>query len=258
MANSRPLFGQQSRADQVYQRLRDDIVNRDLEPGAMLDEHGLAARYAVSRTPIREALRRLNQDGLVMTVPRRGTFVRRPTLQDLVEVDQIRSLLEPAAARMAAGHVNADALAAIDDELAMLEANGSQDVDAFLRVDARLHELVLQLSGNALLSEVVTALYDRTRTVRPLSSGERVPASVAELRRIIAALRSGDGAAAEEAMRVHLKAAMDNRLRHGLPRSFDASGATRSLTELNIKNRNPLVQAAEPTTNRRVQKGRGR
>lgn len=222
MVNSRTRSSRLSLVDRVYERLRTDILTRHFEPGAMLDEQRLAEQYAVSRTPVREALRRLGQDGLVLTIQRRGSFVRRPTLQDITEIDQIRSLLEPAAALMAAGHINADKLAEIDEEFKSMQASNSRDVKAFLRLDASLHELILKSSGNTLLCEVVTMLHDRTRAERPLSTAGRVPAAIIEVRHIIHALQRNDGAAARDAMRAHLKASMDNRLQSGFAPSATA------------------------------------
>jgi len=201
----------QSTADLVYERTRLEIVMGRLAPGTLIDEISLANQFRVSRTPIREALRRLEQDGLVHTLPRRGTLVRRPTLQDLVDIDQIRLLLEPAAARLAAGRVNADALAAVAAELARLEALHEDDVGRYLDTDWALHDLVLEASGNMHLREVVNRLHDKLSAVRRGSVHPRMRAAIAELRELIDALRTGDAARAESAMRNHLVAALESR-----------------------------------------------
>src|SRR5688572_13027112 len=200
----------QSAADVVYQRIKDEIVMARLEPGALIDEITLAERFRVSRTPIREALRRLEQDGLVTTIPRRGTLVRRPTLQDIVEIDQIRVLLEPAAARLAAGRVNADALERIADELERLEAS-PQDLAKFLETDWQLHDLVLKSSGNVHIRSIVNSLHDRLSAIRWRSAHPRADTAIGELLELVQALRAGDGEAAEAAMRKHLLATRENR-----------------------------------------------
>jgi len=201
----------QSAADVVYQRIKDEIVMARLEPGALVDEISLAERFRVSRTPIREALRRLEQDGLVTTIPRRGTLVRRPTLQDIVEIDQIRLLLEPAAARLAAGRVNADALEKIADQLQRLEASAAQDLAQFLETDWQLHDLVLKSSGNVHIRNIVNSLHERLSAIRWRSAHPRADTAIGELLEVVHALRAGDGDAAEAAMRRHLLATRENR-----------------------------------------------
>lgn len=201
----------------VYRRIKDDIVMARLEPGTFVDEISLAELFHVSRTPIREALRRLEQDGLVATIPRRGTLVCRPTLQDIEEIDHIRLLLEPAAARLAAGRVNADALEKIADELTRLAQSRKQDVAKFLEVDLQLHNLVLLSSGNSHIQKIVSGLHDKLSATRGPSAHSRVSKSIGELLDLVQALRVGDGEAAEAAMRKHLLASRDNR--HKLFRS---------------------------------------
>ena len=203
----------QSAADVVYQKIKDEIVMAQLEPGALVDEISLAGRFCVSRTPIREALRRLEQDGLVTTIPRRGTLVRRPTLQDIMEIDQIRTLLEPAAARLAAGRVNADALERIAEELQRLQKSPQIDLAEFLAVDWQLHELVLTASGNTHMREIVNSLHDRLSAVRWRSAHPRAELAVDELLELVQALRQGDGSAAEAVMLKHLLATRENRHR---------------------------------------------
>ncbi|MCE9641686.1 MAG: GntR family transcriptional regulator [Betaproteobacteria bacterium] len=200
-----------SAADVVYQKIKDEIVMAELEPGALVDEISLAGRFRVSRTPIREALRRLEQDGLVTTIPRRGTLVRRPTLQDIMEIDQIRGLLEPAAARLAAGRVNADALERIAEELLRLRKSKQIDLAEFLAVDWQLHELVLTASGNTHIRDIVNSLHARMSAVRWRSAHPRAELAVGELLELVQALRKGDGDGAEAAMRKHMLATRENR-----------------------------------------------
>jgi DNA-binding GntR family transcriptional regulator len=200
-----------SAADVVYQKIKDEIVMAQLEPGALVDEISLAGRFHVSRTPIREALRRLEQDGLVTTIPRRGTLVRRPTLQDIIEIDQIRVLLEPAAAHLAAGRVNADALERIAGELQRLQDSHQIDLAQFLETDWQLHELVLTASGNTHIRNIVNSLHDRLSAVRWRSAHPRADVAIGELLELVHALLAGDGDAAEAAMRKHLLATRESR-----------------------------------------------
>lgn len=98
--------GHRTRADEVYAALRAGIVSLQFKPGSMIQEESLARQLGVSRTPIREALRRLAQEGLVQTVPKKGTIVAGISLNDIREVFQIRLALEPLATRLAASTVS--------------------------------------------------------------------------------------------------------------------------------------------------------
>lgn len=187
--------------------------------GAMLDEVNLATQYKVSRTPVREALRRLEQDSLVTTVPRRGTFVRRASLKDMLEIHQIRRLLEPAAARLAAALVDTDELAALEARIAALLADDTemakeaQPEAAFLQVDWQLHDLVLRSAGNNNLREMINSLRHRIGSVRRPYTAPRIRKSLQELQEIVAALRERDGARAEAAMNAHIASAIENWLK---------------------------------------------
>ncbi len=209
---SKPRKAPVNLSDKIYESIRQEIFLRELMPGSALDEMKLAERFNVSRTPIREALQRLEKDGLVITAHRRGAVVRRPTLQDLIEIDQIRRLLEPAAARMAAGYVDVDELNAVRAELEIVMQATELDVAAYLRVDAHVHQMILDVCGNNLLRDVVASLHNRTKAVQRLTDKRRVQAALVELLRIVDALRRSDGEAAEAEMLAHLQGAMRSRL----------------------------------------------
>jgi DNA-binding GntR family transcriptional regulator len=228
-----------STGDRIYRAIKDEIVALRIPPGTMLDESRLAEQYGVSRTPVREALRRLEQDGLIVTVPRRGSFVAAPSIEDVIEIDQVRLVLEPLAARQAAGRIDGEALDAIE---ARLEAIGQTDGAeenrlALLEADSELHDLIMRAAGNRCLREIVVSLHNRISSVRLISTASRFRVAIAEHRELIAALRAGDPEASEEAMRRHLRAARVNRdrlfdLGHagtpGLPWREQPAGASRA------------------------------
>ena len=88
-----------SLVERIYQKLRLDIYSSKIHQGAMLTEQEIADSFNVSRTPVREALRKLEQEGLITIIPKKGSIVKQITLQDILEMDQIRELLEPYVAR---------------------------------------------------------------------------------------------------------------------------------------------------------------
>jgi DNA-binding GntR family transcriptional regulator len=204
-----------SMPDRIYEGIKTDIVSLKLPPGAILSEPSLAMQYGVSRTPVREALRRLEQDGLIFTVPRRGTFVTQASLRDVMEIDQIREILEPAAARLAAALVGVEDLVTVEERLREARALGDSEKAhvAYLLADSQVHDVVLYATGNRILLETVRALHNRTSSVRYTTSLGRTDEALSELESLVAALRAGDGAGAEQAMRLHLRRAREARAR---------------------------------------------
>lgn len=147
-----------TRAEQVYQSLRERIVTVALEPGARLIERDLAAEFEVSRIPLREALQRLAADGLVTTVPGQGSIVTVPTPKDIEDLLDVRAGLEPLAARLAATGAGPEALARLracvrpqDDPEALTEAN------------AAFHREVTAAANNPLLAQIMGPLEARMR-----------------------------------------------------------------------------------------------
>lgn len=196
-----------TRADDVYQRLRTEILDLNLNPGDPLDEDQLAQAFGVSRTPVREALRRLAADNLVTSLPHRGTYVAEISAREMWEIEQICEFLEPAAAQLAAGRVPHDVLDAISAELdaSDVEHPTREDVSRYMKLDVRLHEAILHAAGNATMRDMITHLHRRMNAVRIVVNIHRFTESIAEHRRIIAALEAGDGDAAFEAMRFHIR-----------------------------------------------------
>jgi DNA-binding GntR family transcriptional regulator len=148
-------------AEVVYRRIRRSIIRGEFPLGSSLSETDLARRLQVSKTPVREALRRLAQEGLVRTIPHRGTVVASLTAADLEEVYLMRSRLESLAARFAAERLTAEdakALQAVVEELEV--ATGAGDTAAIRELNVRLHQLVWQASHTTRLTQVLLNLQD--------------------------------------------------------------------------------------------------
>jgi DNA-binding GntR family transcriptional regulator len=189
-------------------RIRDEIMDGTLPAGTKLNELDLAARYGVSRGPVREALRSLGQLGVVAFVPRRGAFVSSPSDADLEEVYLARDAIETAAARVAITRATDDDLLALRSLLREMEM--AYEIDEYptaWAVDLELHRTIVQLAGNSRLMAFFEQLASQTllahRDVTERRGGI-VPAPPAELHRdLVEALIARDDAAVEAAVDAH-------------------------------------------------------
>ncbi len=193
-------------AERVYQAVYAEIRSESLRPGDVVREDLLAKQYGLSRTPVREALRRLLQDGLC---ERHGVGVRvsRPTLDQVHEIYPIVSVMEGLAARLAAERLDAAGLAALEELHAeMLALRDVGDHPVYVETNQRFHDIVLTYSGNPHLIQTVNRLRLITVALRryQLGIGSRMNDSSAEHSRLLEAFRIRDGPAAELAMRQHV------------------------------------------------------
>ena len=205
----RPLQGQGA-----YARLLDDIRSGVLAPGARLTETEIAERLHISRTPVREAIRRLEADGLVAHLPRAGAVVRKLDHSEVMELYEMRLVLEGTAARLAAraaSEVEIDELAAINAEM---EAAGG-DGAALFELNTQFHRTLIRAARNRFLVRSVEAVHTTLLILGPstLALPDRARAAVAEHAAVVVALRRRDGEAAETTMRAHMEAAQRTRLR---------------------------------------------
>lgn len=161
-----------TRAEQVYQALRERIVTAEARPGHRLIERDLAAEFGVSRIPLREALQRLASDGLVTTVPGQGSIVTVPTPKDIEDLFDVRAGLEPLAARLAAHHAEPEALQRLRELVRPVD-----DAEALVDANAAFHRELVAAAANPLLGQIMEPLEARMRWLFHLTSfkGERDP-----------------------------------------------------------------------------------
>lgn len=191
----------------IRDSLEQRIVEGELGHGKRLDETELSSFYGVSRTPVREALQRLAESGLAEHLPRRGTFVRAPSLSQLVEMFEVMAELECMAIRLAARRAtSADINALIKDNETCRAAVAAGDTKKYYEVNARLHGRIYQMSGNSFLAHEARRLHDRLRPFRRLQLRVRgrMDESMAEHDIILQALRDGDAERAMETMKKHI------------------------------------------------------
>ena len=183
------------------------IVEGELGNGKRLDETELSSFYGVSRTPVREALQRLAESGLADHLPRRGTFVRSPSLSQLVEMFEVMAELECMAIRLAARRATSNDIDALEkDNETCRAAVAANDTKKYYEVNARLHGRIYQMSRNSFLAIEARRLHDRLRPFRRLQLRVRgrMEESMAEHDIILAALRDGDADRAMETMKKHI------------------------------------------------------
>lgn len=191
----------------IRDSLEQRIVEGTLISGQRLDEHELSNFYGVSRTPVREALQRLTESGLAEHLPRRGTFVRSPTLGQLVEMFEVMAELECMAIKLATRR-------ATSNDIDLLEQNNedcrdavaADDAKKYYEVNANLHCHIYEMSGNGFLASEARRLHDRLRPFRRLQLHVRgrMHESMAEHDIILAALRNGDAKSAMKMMKKHI------------------------------------------------------
>jgi DNA-binding GntR family transcriptional regulator len=191
----------------IRDSLEQRIVEGELGNGKRLDETKLSNFYGVSRTPVREALQRLAESGLAEHLPRRGTFVRSPSLSQLVEMFEVMAELECMAIRLATRRATSNDIDALEkDNETCRAAVAANDTKKYYEINARLHGRIYQMSGNSFLANEARRLHDRLRPFRRLQLRVRgrMEESMAEHDIILAALRDGDADRAMETMRKHI------------------------------------------------------
>ncbi|GLU49780.1 GntR family transcriptional regulator [Nocardiopsis ansamitocini] len=196
-----------SLTDEVVAAVREGVRTGAYLPGELYSVYQLAEQLEVSRSPVREALLRLAEAGLVAFERNRGFRIVLPDPRDIAEIFGVRLALELPAVRRIADRRDPAVLAEIDHcAAAMREAARSGDRAGFFRDDQRLHELILRGSGNARAAAIVGSLRDTVRLLGASTAGRSrtLQEIETEHRPVVEALRAGDPGAAEQAMRDHL------------------------------------------------------
>jgi DNA-binding GntR family transcriptional regulator len=194
---------------QAYAFLKSEIVAFRFKPGDPLNETQLTSVLGISRTPIREALRRLENEGLVRTVRYKGSFVAPLAIDDLMEIYFVREVLEGVAAALAVGRIDDNRLAEFEHDFVEMKRENlsQQELTRLTDLDIAFHQLVLLAAGNKRLRTMVGALNDQAMRFRYIGVAYRPSRTVDELLDIIGALKREDARGAERAMRAHIRGA---------------------------------------------------
>jgi DNA-binding GntR family transcriptional regulator len=196
----------ESLAEKAYVAIRRLIVTLELGPGSVINERELVERLGIGRTPVREALRRLAQEGLVEVYPRRGMFVTDVDVRKLALVSEVRAALEPEAARLAAERATDAERAELRELLDELDAAGADD-HALMALDERIHRAVYRCARNDLLATTLEQYYVlalRIWTIA-LDRPHELNDAVQGHRALLEAIHDGDGERAAATMRAHVE-----------------------------------------------------
>lgn len=204
-----------SLADQVFEHLETDILSGKYQRGESLTESKLSAELGVSRTPIREALRRLEQEHLIEESPK-GMTVVGISKKDLDDIFKIRGALEGKAAEMAAKNHTEEQLSIVREALEFQEFYlVKHDPDRIKSMDSRFHETIYKMSGSTVFYDVLVPLHKKLLKYRKASVSEssRAEASVAEHRAIYEAIAARNGELASKLTIEHLNNAYKNMIK---------------------------------------------
>jgi len=213
--------------DSLAQELQARILDGDIEVGAWLRQETLAAEYRVSRTPVREALRKLEAKGVVELVRHRGALVRGPTVREIREAYQVRAELEGLASELAATWIGdaqlqqlreaaerfEDAVARFSEHPGNRRGEPDPEIDEELvRANDRFHELIQEIAGNSRLRETIRDLhrsFPRNATAALRRSSRLLRETVEQHRAIVDTIAAGDGPGARRAMVAHVQSSGD-------------------------------------------------
>jgi DNA-binding GntR family transcriptional regulator len=207
LAEVTPRSSAETSADRAYDEIRERLVMLDIRPGEPINDDRLGAELGVGRTPVREALKRLEQDRLVIAYPRRGTFATAVDMTDLADISEIRKQLEPTAAARAARTAPPEVrarLAALAAEIAQLD--DGDDPREVLRSDVHVHQAIYRASGNPHLEQILIGLDAHATRIWCLFL-DRLPGVVGHVREhsaLLDAIVAGDEVTAADLTLAHV------------------------------------------------------
>ena len=188
---------------QVYKALKEMIADHRFSPGSRINVEELAKEFGVSRTPIWEAVRRLEQEGLLKNIPNRGVFMVKMTMSMALKLYEVREVLEGLAAKLAARNIDDRILQKMEDcleEIGVVVEN--EDPIGYSRLDFNFHALIYEASGNPFLQEILESIKNKMRPLVPLNK-PLLAIGYKEHAKVLEALRSRDPNRAKEALTEH-------------------------------------------------------
>jgi DNA-binding GntR family transcriptional regulator len=194
---------------EVYERIKTAIVTKKFSPGQRLEEKYLSDSLEVSRTPIREALTRLEHEGLVGSITNRGSFVKRFTVEDILEIMELREVTEGLAARLFAQRAGEKEVKRLRETMEPFTIeNVDDDIDEYNQANVEFHNTLMRGARNSRLVSALENLYDHyavATTLRIIPLTRRGRRSLQEHLRIIEAIQDGEAGKAEDEMRQHIR-----------------------------------------------------
>ena len=204
------LDGYKPLRDVVFETLRDAIITQVLKPGERLMEIQLADEMGVSRTPVREAIRKLELEGLVVMVPRKGAYVAGVSMKDIHEVYEVRAALEMLAVSLAAERITDEELDALERQVLRESEEEAKDnentLDNIVYIDTTFHDIIYQAAHNQRLVQFLNILQEQLQRFRAasLSRPGRSKTALEEHKQIIEALAERNGDLAAKLAKEHI------------------------------------------------------
>jgi len=199
--------------ESVFLKIEEEILSGKLKRGDTLTETSLSSRHGASRTPIRAALVRLAEDGLVTLVPNKGAVVEGVTAEDLIDIYKIRMRLEGLASREAAEKISEEDKKRLTDSVELSEFYiRKRDAEHLRELDSEFHDIIYKASGNRLLYKTLSDLHRKIKRYRKMSLSviDRLEKSIEEHREILSAIISGNKEEADLLTARHVEAALSN------------------------------------------------
>ncbi len=203
----------------VYDHIREDILNGIYKEHEELKEATLGEKMGVSRTPVREALRQLELEGLVEIIPNKGARVTGITKKDIDDIYQIRYLLEGLSARWATEHVTEEQIEKMEETLYLTEFHAKKgNFGQVYELDSQFHELMYEASGSKMLNHILSDFHMYVTRIRKtsLATANRSKNSTEEHRAILEAIKERNADKAEECAHNHVRSTIKNNHEHGL------------------------------------------
>ena len=223
----------------VFQKLREDILSGRYKEHEELKEVAIGEELGVSRTPVREAFRQLELEGLIQIVPNKGAYVTGITATDVKDIYMIRSLLEGLCARLATEKITKEQLEEMEENIYLAQFHAAKGhMDQMAELDNRFHEILYEACDSKMLEHTLRDYHQYVLRVRQktLSTNTRGLASNDEHRQIMEAIKAGDADKAEKLANRHMLNAYDNMVKNGLYEIYGEDVEERQVDSDNGKN----------------------
>jgi len=212
----------------VFHKLREDILSGKYEEHEELKEVAIGEEMGVSRTPVREAFRQLELEGLIRIVPNKGAYVTGITEKDVRDIYMIRSLLEGLCARWATEHITKEQMEEMEENVYLAEFHAKKGhLDQLAELDNRFHDIMYEACDSKMLEHNLKDFHQYVLRVRKrtLNNANRGPKSNEEHKQIMEAIKAGDADLAEKLANQHMINAYENMVKCGLHEAYEHQNA---------------------------------
>lgn len=223
----------------VFNRLREDILSGKFEEHEELKEVAIGEELGVSRTPVREAFRQLELEGLIQIIPNKGAYVTGITQKDVKDIYMIRSLLEGLCARWATEHITEEQMEEMEENVYLAEFHAQKGhLEQLAELDNRFHDILYEACNSKILEHQLKDFHQYVLRVRKktLSSAKRGPKSNEEHKQIMEAIKAGNAGLAEQLANRHMINAYENMVKSGLDEAYEKKEEVEGKDEAHGKN----------------------